>query len=61
MKLGKCLETVGVKIKVSLDDDQRERFHPLPPATMILESHMKSVPWMYSYNYHPLKFVSISI
>ena len=55
------MESNNVTIKDSLDEKNRERFHPVKPIYMILESQMKKLTWMYEFNYYPLKFVSNSI
>uniref|UniRef100_A0A1I8J2X5 N-acetylgalactosaminide beta-1,3-galactosyltransferase n=1 Tax=Macrostomum lignano TaxID=282301 RepID=A0A1I8J2X5_9PLAT len=51
--MGRCLKLLGVKFGHSLDEQNRERFHPLRPETMVNPRHAMS--WMKQYNYHPFE------
>uniref|UniRef100_A0A1I8FTL5 N-acetylgalactosaminide beta-1,3-galactosyltransferase n=1 Tax=Macrostomum lignano TaxID=282301 RepID=A0A1I8FTL5_9PLAT len=51
--MGRCLKLLGVKFGHSLDEQKRERFHPLRPETMVNPRHVMS--WMKQYNYHPFE------
>ena len=55
VEVAKCLRNVGVYPGKSLDDQNRELFHPLP----FLDHFRGSFPdWLYQYAENPLQTVS---
>ncbi|KAL3310581.1 Core 1 synthase, glycoprotein-N-acetylgalactosamine 3-beta-galactosyltransferase, 1, partial [Cichlidogyrus casuarinus] len=58
--LGHCAEQAGEEILDTLDENGLERFHPLSAVGMWLLDPAKPT-WIHAHNYHPLKFVGVSL
>lgn len=43
----------------SLDEHGEEAFHPFYPAYMLDKARMDRTKWVHSYNYYPIKTVSL--
>ncbi|KAL5112107.1 Glycoprotein-N-acetylgalactosamine 3-beta-galactosyltransferase 1 [Taenia crassiceps] len=55
VNLGVCAEAVGVKMVDSLDEYNREAFHPFCPNAIFDRTYMDRVSWIHYYNYFPVK------
>ncbi|VDK35623.1 unnamed protein product [Taenia asiatica] len=55
VNLGVCAEAVGVKMVDSLDEYNREAFHPFRPSAIFDRTYIDRVSWIHYYNYFPVK------